>query len=69
MANEESPPTTWADLAMSLYDKLTGRNAEITYDFNDFEVFVPLSMDEDTAHAKWKVNGTLKLRTRNSSGN
>lgn len=67
MANEDSQPTTWSDLAMSLYDKLTGRNAEIIYEFDNFEVFVPLSLDEDTAHARWKVNGNLKLRTRNSS--
>ncbi|MEF8823066.1 MAG: hypothetical protein V5A14_01360 [Desulfohalobiaceae bacterium] len=68
MANEESHPTNWSDLAMSLYDKLTGRNAEIIYEFDNFEVFVPLSLDEDTAHARWKVNGTLKLRTHTASG-
>ena len=68
MSNQESNPTTWSDLAISLYDKLTGRNAEITYEFNNLEVFVPLSMEEDTVHAKWKVNGTLKLRTHNASG-
>lgn len=68
MVNEDSQPTNWSDFAMSLYDKLTGQNAEIIYDFNNLEVFVPLSMDEDTPHAKWKVNGTLKLRTRTASG-
>jgi hypothetical protein len=66
MANETTS-TSWSDLALSLYDKLTGRNAEIIYEFNDLEIFVPLVAAEDTAHAKWKVNGTLKIRTREAS--
>ena len=66
MANETTS-TSWSDLALSLYDKLTGRNAEIIYEFNNLEIFVPLEAAEDTAHAKWKVNGTLKIRTREAS--
>ncbi len=30
--------TSWPDLAISLYDRLTGRGAEIIYDFEDMEV-------------------------------
>ncbi len=29
---------TWPELAIGLYDSLTGRNAEITYDFENMEV-------------------------------
>jgi hypothetical protein len=53
----------WPDLAANLYDKLTGRNAEITYEFEKFEVDVPSSTKEDAEHAHWKINGTLKVRT------
>jgi len=53
----------WPDLAIGLYDKLTGRNAEITYEFDDFELHVPGSVGNDTDHAQWKMNGTLKIRT------
>ena len=63
----ETTSNSWSDLAISLYDKLTGRNAEIVYEFNDLEIFVPLAADEDTAHAKWKVNGIIKIRTREAS--
>ncbi len=54
---------TWPELAIRLYDKLTGRGAEITYDFEDFEVYVPSKVGDDADHAHWKMDGTLKIRT------
>ena len=44
MADPEKATTTWPDLAISLYDKLTGRHAEITYEFENLEVSVPSSL-------------------------
>ena len=35
--------TSWPDLAVGLYDKLTGRGAQITYEFENFNVEVPSS--------------------------
>ena len=57
---------TWPELAMGLYDKLTERNAEIAYDFADFEVAIPSSTQGDAEHARWKLNG--KVRVSTSSG-
>jgi hypothetical protein len=57
---------TWPDLMADLYDKLTGRGAEITYEFQNLEVFVPDRHVEEPTFAKWKVNGTLKIRTRDT---
>jgi hypothetical protein len=57
----------WSELAISLYDKLTGRNAEITYEADDMEVWVPSGVGEDASHAKWKVNGSLRIRTRDGA--
>jgi hypothetical protein len=54
----------WSELAISLYDKLTGRNAEISYEADDVTVWIPSGVGDDAAHAKWKVNGTLKIRAR-----
>lgn len=54
----------WSELAISLYDKLTGRNAEISYEADNMEVWVPSGVGEEASHAKWKVNGTLKIRAR-----
>lgn len=60
---------TWPELAAGLYDALTGRNAEISYDFENMEVFVPAKTgDASVEHAHWKPNGLLKVRTRDLSG-
>ena len=61
MANQT---TDWSELAISLYDKLTGRNAEITYEAENMEVWVPSGVGNDASHARWKVNGSLKIRAR-----
>jgi hypothetical protein len=57
--------TTWPDLAIGLYDRLTGRDAEISYSFEDFELHIPSSTAVDTVHARWKMNGVLRITTRN----
>jgi len=55
--------TSWPDLAVGLYDKLTGRGAQITYEFENFNVEVPSSTAANASSAKWKINGTMKIRT------
>jgi hypothetical protein len=59
-----SDHTTWADLAIDLYDKLTGRGAEITYHFEDFEIDVPDMVSPEPKYARWRFNGVLKIRTK-----
>ena len=56
--------TTWPDLAIGLYDRLTGRGAEIVYDFEEMEVHVPSGTGEDAEHAHWRLDGTLRITTR-----
>ena len=46
-------PTTWPDLAASLFEKLTGRGAEIIYEFQNLEVHVPNVMGAEAKHAHW----------------
>lgn len=55
---------TWPDLAIGLYDRLTGRGAEITYEFEEMEVDVPSKTGDDADHAHWRVDGTLRITTR-----
>lgn len=59
-----SETNTWPELAIGLYDKLTGRGAEITYNFDNLEVWVPASTQSEAAQAKWKLNGTIVVSTR-----
>jgi hypothetical protein len=67
---KETPMTTtpetqsWPDLAIGLYDKLTGRGAEITYEFSEFKVVVPGGTAANAPSAPWTLNGTLRIRTR-----
>jgi len=56
--------TNWPELAEALYDKLTGRGAEITYVFDNLELFVPAEHSETSPLARWKVNGAVSIRTR-----
>ena len=58
---------TWPELAIGLYDHLTGRGAEIAYEFDDFELMIPSSASPDATHAKWKMNGVIKIRTRDGA--
>lgn len=54
----------WPELAIALYEKLTDRNAEIIYEADNMEVWVPSGVGDDASHAKWKLNGALKIRAR-----
>ena len=57
---------TWPELAIGLYDRLTGRGAEITYEFEEMEIDVPSATGEDPEFAHWRVDGTIRVRSRDS---
>ena len=63
---KESQTTNWTDLAIGLYDCLTGRNAEITYEFSDMHIKIPSGTGPQAEHAEWVLTGTLKIRTRDA---
>jgi hypothetical protein len=67
MAENKQATETWPELAIGLYDKLTGRGAEITYEFEDFDLYVPSKAGGSTDHAHWKMSGTVKIRTRDDA--
>ncbi len=54
----------WPDLAVGLYDRLTGRGSEITYEMDNFEIHVPDRVGENAEHARWRVSGSLRIRTK-----
>lgn len=64
MSESHKETHTWPELAIGLYDKLTGRGAEIHYHFDQLEVFVPASTGPDAAQARWKLNGTVVISTK-----
>ena len=67
MTNDVKETRTWPELGIGLYDKLTGRGSEITYDFEDFAVLVPSRAGDSAAHARWQVSGRLKISTRDAN--
>lgn len=66
MASEHT--TNWLDLAIGLYDRLTGRNAEIAYEFVDMHVKIPSGTGPAAEHAEWVLSGTVKIHTTGKDG-
>ena len=65
MSDRIKNTTNWPEMFHGLYDRLTGSNAEIAYQFDDLEIDVPSSTADDAPHAHWKFNGTMRITTRN----
>lgn len=65
--NSITETQSWPDLAIGLYDKLTGRGAEITYEFDNLEILVPSKAAASPSVAEWKLNGIIKVRTRDGA--
>ena len=42
----------WPDLAIALYERLTGKNAEIAYEFADMHVKIPSGTGPKAEHAE-----------------
>lgn len=59
---------TWPDLASGLYERLTGQHAEIIYQFDEMTVEIPSGTGADARHAPWRLNGTLRIRSRAHDG-
>jgi len=64
---DDTHTTTWPDLAIGLYDRLTGRGAEIEYNFKDMHIRIPSGTGNKAEHAEWVLDGTIKIRTSDSS--
>lgn len=59
--------TNWPDLAIGLYDRLTGRNAEISYEFDDMHLSIPSGTGSQAEHAEWVLSGTIKIKTQDTA--
>ncbi len=61
MANGHT--TNWPDLAIGLFEHLTGKNAVISYEFVDMHIKVPSGTGPQAEHAEWVLGGTMKIST------
>jgi len=55
--------TNWPELAIGLYDRLTGRNATIVYSFDQMHVHVPSRTGNGAERAEWVLDGTIRITT------
>lgn len=59
--------TDWTDLGREMWSYLTGRGAAVNYSFIDMTVEVPRDIGPDAPRATWKLNGTLRVTTSDST--
>ncbi len=59
----DSQTTDWPELAVGLFDRLTGRGAVIIYDFDQMHVKIPSGVGADAKHAEWVLSGKLRIST------
>ena len=64
MPDSSSP--NWADMAASLLGKLSG-GVELSCAFDQIELQVPNPQNPTAPAATWKLNGSLRIRTRGES--
>lgn len=65
-AVSDKQTNTWPDLLIGLYDNLTGRRAEITYEFDNMHIKIPSGTGSSAEHAEWVLHGIIKIRTRDT---
>ena len=60
-----SKSTQWVDLISALFDRLTGKEAVITYEFDNLVVDIPKAAGpggKELGSAKWTINGKLIIK-------
>lgn len=65
--NDETSMSNWSDVVRDIVDKLTGRDMEVTYDFDNLEVDIPKATGpegKELCSAKWKINGKFIISTQ-----
>ena len=63
--NGNSQNSNWVDLIVALFDRLTGKEAVITYEFENLIVDIPRASGpggKELGSAKWTVNGKLIIK-------
>ena len=63
----EQNASHWSDTLKEVVDKLTGKNMDVTYNFENFEIDVPKATGPDgreLGSAKWKINGKFIFSTQ-----
>jgi hypothetical protein len=63
--NGNSQTSNWVDLIGALFDRLTGKEAIITYEFDNLIIDIPKASGpggKELGSAKWTINGKLIIK-------
>jgi hypothetical protein len=59
--------SNWSDVVSDIVDKLTGKDMEVTYDFENLQIDMPKATGpegKEIGSAKWKINGKFVISTQ-----
>lgn len=65
--NDDHSISNWSDVLKDIVDKLTGKDMEVTYDFENLEIDIPKATGpegKELGSAKWKINGKFIISTQ-----
>ena len=65
--NDVHSISNWSDVVKDIVDKLTGKDMEVTYDFENLEIDIPKATGpegKELGSAKWKINGKFIISTQ-----
>jgi len=63
--NSNTQTSNWVDLISALFDRLTGKEAIITYEFDNLIIDIPRASGpggKELGSAKWTINGRLIIK-------
>ena len=66
-SNEERNISNWSDVVKDIVDKLTGKDMEVTYHFDNLQIDMPKATGpegKEIGSAKWKINGKFTISTQ-----
>ena len=65
--NAEGNISNWSNVVKDIVDKLTGKDMEVTYDFENLQIDMPKATGpegKELGSAKWKINGKFTISTQ-----
>ena len=66
-SNEDQKISNWSDVVKDIVDKLTGKDMEVTYHFDNLQIDMPKATGpegKEIGSAKWKINGKFTISTQ-----
>ncbi len=66
-SNEDRNIPNWSDVVKDIVDKLTGKDMEVTYHFDNLQIDMPKATGpegKEIGSAKWKINGKFTISTQ-----